>query len=92
MKRVKRFGVFQTAKVAGVIYFLISAVVLIPIGLMFSMFKIGSMPFPFSGGIFFFVLPFFYSFLGFLFTALGCAVYNLVVKWTGGIEVEIETF
>ena len=26
---------------------------------------------------------------GFIFTALGCALYNLVAGWVGGIEVEL---
>jgi hypothetical protein len=91
MKRVKRFGVYQTAKVAAVIYFLISACILVPIGLLVFMFGNSSSIFPFGGGMILFVLPFIYGFIGFLFTALGCAIYNAVSKWTGGIEVEIET-
>ena len=93
MKRIKRFGIYQTAKIGGVIYFLIAAIIMIPIGLLFSMLGMGNMSgFPAIGGVFFFILPFVYGFIGFVMTALCCAVYNLVAKWTGGIEFEVETF
>lgn len=94
MRRVKRFGVYQTAKVSAIIYTVCSAVILIPIGLMMSMFGGNSGVsgvFPLGGGVFFLVLPLIYGIFGFIFTAIGCAVYNLVAKWTGGIEVEVET-
>jgi hypothetical protein len=35
------------------------------------------------------LLPLFYGLLGFVFTAIGCIIYNLVAGWVGGIEVEI---
>ena len=35
------------------------------------------------------LLPLFYGLLGFVFTALGCIIYNLVAGWVGGIEIEI---
>jgi len=28
--------------------------------------------------------------MGFITTAISCLVYNMVAKWTGGIEIEIE--
>jgi hypothetical protein len=31
-----------------------------------------------------------YGVMGFVFTALGCLLYNLVASWIGGIEVELE--
>ena len=42
-------------------------------------------------GLFFcIVAPFFYALFGFLFGALAALIYNLVAKWTGGIEFEVE--
>ncbi len=35
-------------------------------------------------------MPFLYSFMGFIFGLLGAYIYNLVAKWVGGIEFEIE--
>jgi hypothetical protein len=91
MKRIKRFGVYQTAKVFGIIYFLATAIFLIPIGLIVNMAggdNLGGLPF--GGGMFFLILPVFYGIIGFLITALGCFIYNLIVQWTGGIEIEVE--
>ncbi|MDT8401289.1 MAG: hypothetical protein RQ743_06315 [Bacteroidales bacterium] len=31
-----------------------------------------------------------YGAFGYISTAIVCLVYNLVAKWTGGVEVEIE--
>lgn len=94
MKRVKRFGVLQTAKTAAVIYFLVSLVIFIPLGLIFTViggFSGREMPFmPFAGGFMFFFVPFFYAIAGFVVVAVGCLVYNLVAQWTGGIELEID--
>ncbi|MHB1278610.1 MAG: hypothetical protein ACYC1Q_09430 [Bacteroidia bacterium] len=92
MKRIKRFGVYQTAKVAAIIYFLIAAVFMLPFGLIFSMVGTDKFPgFPFGGVIFFIFLPFFYGIIGFIMTAISCLIYNMVSGWTGGIEVEVET-
>ena len=43
------------------------------------------------GGVFFLVLPFLYALFGYVFTALAAMTYNFVVKYTGGIEVEVES-
>ena len=88
-KRVKSFGVFQTAKVMAIIYFFLIAIFMIPFGLIMN--ATGA-PTAFPGGtIFFFIAPFLYAALIFVFSAIGCLIYNLISKWTGGIEVEIET-
>ena len=34
--------------------------------------------------------PFLYAAMGFVFGAIGAFIYNLVAKWIGGIEVEVE--
>ena len=44
---------------------------------------------PFGTG-FVFALPILYGICGFIFTAIGCAVYNLVAGWVGGVEVELD--
>ncbi|HMH56380.1 MAG TPA: hypothetical protein VK535_08965 [Gemmatimonadales bacterium] len=87
MQRLSRFGIAQTAKVLGVLYGLV--------GLVFIPFFILSMQFaPNKGGIgpgFALAIPVLYGLAGFIFTAIGCALYNLVAKYLGGIEVELET-
>jgi hypothetical protein len=91
MKRVKSFGVYQTSKVVAIMYFLITAVFMIPFGIFFNFLsEKGETDFPF-GGMFFMALPFVYAILGFLITALGCFLYNITVRMTGGIEMEVET-
>lgn len=90
MRRIKRFGVAQTAKVVAIIYFFVIAIVMMPLGLIIIL--LGG----FHGighweGVMFLFLPFVYALIAFVFTAIGCLVYNLIAKRIGGIEVEIET-
>jgi len=35
-------------------------------------------------------LPMLYGVAWFIFTVIGCAIYNLVAGWVGGVEVELE--
>ena len=49
-----------------------------------------SLGLPFAGAMMIF-LPFIYGLVGFITTAIGCMVYNLIAQWIGGIEVEVET-
>lgn len=96
MKRVKRFVVYQTSKVAAIIIFLITLVFVVPFAIVGSIF--GSMfggndffpGFPIAGIFLVVLLPVFYAVFGFISTAISCAVYNLIAKWTGGIELEFE--
>jgi hypothetical protein len=91
MKRVKSFGVYQTSKVAAIILFITALIFMIPLGLMGTFILGRSIPgFPFIDGLFFIFFPFMYGIVGFIMTALGCLIYNLIAKWTGGIEFEIE--
>ena len=36
------------------------------------------------------LMPVMYGVMGFIFGILGAAVYNLIARWLGGIEVEVE--
>ena len=36
------------------------------------------------------MIPIFYGVLGFLQGVIGAAIYNLLARWVGGIEVEVE--
>ncbi len=36
------------------------------------------------------LLPVFYALMGFVVGLIGALIYNLVAKWLGGIEVEVE--
>ena len=84
-QRIRRFGVGQTAKTVGVLYALIG-LVLAPFLLLAAMFA--PQEASWGAGLVIFV-PIFYGLLGFVATAIGCVVYNMVAGWVGGIEVEI---
>ena len=92
MTRIQRIGVFQTAKIAAIIYFVIIAIIAIPMALIMS--AVGytaDIPGLSIGiGLIYIVAPFFYAIIIFIMTALGCALYNLVASWIGGIPVELE--
>jgi len=87
--RLTRIGVFQTAAMGGATYALLGLLV-VPI--FYLMTKVAPFPpetpVPFSGAFLLF-LPVLYGVAGFLFTAVGAAVYNLVARRIGGIEVEV---
>lgn len=93
MYRIRRFGVMKTATVVAVMYMLIVAVFAIP----FALLALLVAPSQGSGaagvGVVAFALVaiLIYGFLGWVFTAIAVAVYNLAARWVGGIEVEIET-
>jgi hypothetical protein len=95
MVRIKRIGVLQTAKLAAILYFIFSAIIMIPIGLISifagSAFGGGSGLFGgIFGGTFMIIMPIIYAVLGFIFVAIACLIYNLVAKFVGGIEIELE--
>lgn len=86
-QRIRRFGIAQTAKVLGALYGLLG-LVFVPFVLIGAMFAPDSMGFGLGFAIMF---PLMYAAIGFIMTAIGCALYNLVAGWVGGIEVELET-
>lgn len=94
MKKIKRFGVYQTSKIIGIIYFCIFAITMIPLGLFSGLFGgMGDMGMGMGGfgAMFFFIAPFLYGFFAFIGTAIACAIYNFIADKVGGIELEIET-
>jgi len=79
----------------AVIYGIVSIVFLVPLFLVLSLVgaangtKGGVVPFIFSG-VFVIFLPIIYAVLGFIGGVIAAFVYNLVAKWTGGIEFTTE--
>jgi hypothetical protein len=92
MYRIRRFGVVKTATVVAIMYMVIVGVFVAPFALL------GLLIAPSQGGagtaagiVAFGLLAIFgYGLLGWVFTALAAAIYNLAARWVGGIEVEIE--
>ncbi|UXX77938.1 hypothetical protein N7E81_11230 [Reichenbachiella carrageenanivorans] len=92
MIRVKKFGVLQTAKVVAMIYVIVSLVIIMPFAMIASMFSDEFFPeFADFGAAAMLMIPVMYGVMGFIFTAIGCVVYNLIAGFTGGIEIEMET-
>jgi hypothetical protein len=86
-QQIRRFGVGQTAKVVGALYAL-TGLILVPVVLIVGMVS------PDKSGVgpgFALLLPILYGVLGFILTAIGCAVYNFVAGVVGGIEVELDS-
>jgi len=86
--------VLSVAKIMGAIYAVIG-LILLPFFLLASL--IGSMagghdnPLGAIGGLIFGLFaPIFYGVLGFVFGAIGAFLYNLMAKWLGGIEVQVQ--
>ena len=93
-RRIKRIAPLQLGKMLAVLYG-IMGLLAVPIFLIASFAasqvpaeqRVGLMAF---GAGFALVMPVMYAAMGFVFGALGAVIYNLVAKWIGGIEVEVE--
>jgi hypothetical protein len=84
-RQVVRLSVHQTSKVLAVLYF-VMGLVLMPF------FVLASRASPEGRGFglgFALLLPVVYGAIGYVFVAIGCAAYNFVVRFTGGIEVDV---
>ena len=97
MVRIRRFNVVKTATVVALMYMVIVAIFAIPFFLLFAIAGVSVNGGPtestglVAGGIVFAVLAvLFYGLLGWVFTAIACAIYNVVAGWVGGIEVEVD--
>jgi hypothetical protein len=63
------------------------ALVFVPVFLLAGMFSPKETGF---GAGFALALPIIYGACGFVFTAIGCAIYNFVAGLVGGVEVELD--
>jgi hypothetical protein len=86
IQRIRRFSIGQTAKVLGVLYALMG-VIFLPIFLLAALFSPTETGF---GVGFALALPIIYGLIGFIFTAIGCALYNWVAGMVGGVEVQLD--
>ena len=83
--QIKRFSPHQNAKVFAVMTAAMSLIVVVPMMLIMSSFMPGESKFSALGML---LLPVGYLVVGYIMTAIGCAFYNLVAKFVGGIEYE----
>lgn len=84
-QQVARFSPHQNAKVAGVLMAVTSLIFIIPFFLLASMFGMGQSGMPIWAII---ILPLIYLIMGYIGVVIGCALYNVIVPFTGGIEYE----
>ncbi|HAF45945.1 MAG TPA: hypothetical protein DCK83_13725 [Gallionellaceae bacterium] len=80
-KQIINVSPLQTAKVFGVLYFLLSLPL---IAMMAVMFSFSNNPPP--SMLVLVIIPFMYTIFGFIFTVIAAWIYNLAASWVGGIE------
>ena len=106
LTRIRRVSPIQAGKMAAAIYAGLSLVfvpvvaVIMGFGALASFAAaassqnhVGALPAALGVGMFIagiVILPVFYGVIGFVVGALGALIYNLVAKWVGGIEIELE--
>lgn len=93
-RRIKRFEPLQLGKMLGILYGIMGLLIM-PVFLLMSVVSRQLPPEQRAGMMMFGVgfalaAPVIYAVMGFIFGALGALIYNLVAKWIGGIEVEVE--
>jgi hypothetical protein len=87
--RIRRFGIKQTSKIAGIVYFLLG-ILIAPFFIMTSGSAQGQESLPKVGPFaLMLIIPVFYGLIGFLMTALVLFVYNRIAEKAGGIELDI---
>jgi ABC-type multidrug transport system permease subunit len=79
---------WSAAKLTAAMMFGITAVIVIPMAILFAVVPPRGSP-PWFLSIFLLVAPFIYAVFGALFGALGAAVYNLAARHLGGIQVVV---
>ncbi len=83
-QQIARFSPHQNAKVMAVMMAVTSLIFLIPFVLLATVFGAGRAA-PLWMII---VAPLFYLVIGYISMVIGCAIYNVLVPFTGGIEYE----
>lgn len=94
MHIVKSVGVMSVAKILGLLYGCLG-LIFVPffllVGLLGSF--AGQEKNPFAGifsVVFAILAPVIYGVMGFIIGAIGALLYNLLAKWMGGFELELE--
>jgi hypothetical protein len=83
-QQIARFSPHQNAKVIAVLWAVVSLILLVPFFLLASVFGAGQ-GMPLWTII---ILPIIYLVVGYIGVVIGCALYNVIVPFTGGIEYE----
>lgn len=86
MHEIKRVGVLQAAKLMAIMYLIVSAVIVVPLGFIGLFTSATKSP----AALLVVLLPVVYAVFGFVFTAIGCWVYNVVAAMVGGFRIELD--
>jgi|SRR5215469_5308814 len=84
-KQITRISIIQSSKVATALYVLLGFIYTL-IGIPMVMF--GGDKLKIMGTIYI-LMPIFMAVFGFIFFVIFAAIYNLLAKWLGGMEVEV---
>jgi hypothetical protein len=89
IQRLSSFSVGQTAKVLGLLYGLMGLLT-VPVIVMAGIWLPPGRESGFGIG-YALTIPVLYGFMGFVFTAIGCSLYNWVAGMVGGIEIKLDS-
>ncbi|MGH7651732.1 MAG: hypothetical protein ACREMS_07800 [Gemmatimonadaceae bacterium] len=84
--RLTHLGVHQTALIVAIIYFILALIFTPLVYLIARRAPTGGLP-----PVVMLLAPVFYAVFGYIVSAIGCALYNLVASWAGGIALTLET-
>ena len=84
-QQISRLSPHQNGKVFAVLSAVVSLIVLVPVFLIASLSGAGAAGMPLWV---IFILPIFYLIVTYIMTVIGCALYNVIVPMTGGIEYD----
>ncbi|WP_151633176.1 hypothetical protein [Noviherbaspirillum aerium] len=87
--QIARFPLHQNAKVIAVLMALSSLIFALPMFVVF-LFMPAMEGQQRPSAFMFLLFPFLYLVMGYVMVAIGCALYNLVSKYVGGIEYETD--
>lgn len=92
MVKIRKFGVMQTAKVLAMLYFIITAAIYVPVGLVAILLGLmqGAGDRTELGVAIMLVTPVAAGVGSFVAVALSCVIYNRLSRYTGGIAIEFE--
>jgi len=84
--KLKRIEVLKAGYISGLFYSLLSLFIIVPLLLInAALSPVGAL-----GLTMIIFLPVIYGFVGFVMGLIMSALYNLISKWIGGLEVEVE--
>jgi len=92
MSRIRRFGVVKTATVVAVMYMLMIGIVFVPLAvIVVALGRDNNAGGAFAVLVIGLLAAIAYGIGSWIFTALACVLYNVAARWTGGIEVQVES-